>query len=282
MRIGLPHVAPGSTFHVMSHKPNLLWGIALSVTLLTAACGKNDGEAQVAVATATSGSTVSGAVEPEPEPESESEPDAEDPYRGRTVTFTYESDEGWTYAGDFGLPVASADFIKDIASSPPGTARITGSVAVPLDDPAFDTTNPGRPNGPSLTPEITVIYEVNDDAPNLRGRQCRVETGIRSAAGDGTYYVPEGFYKVPFEGANVICRTNPPQDRPETLTTEDTPEAAVDDFIATIEAEEPVTEIELGDCVFFIYPDNRVVAADYQHNAEKPFECPGSIKVTNN
>ena len=77
---------------------------------------------------------------------------------GRTVTFSFTDSAGWTYQGTFQLPMVRISLSKNITSSAPGTAVViahvtTSTVALPA---TFPDTNPGRPNGPTVTPTYYV------------------------------------------------------------------------------------------------------------------------------
>jgi hypothetical protein len=124
-----------------------------------------------------------------------------------------------------------------------------------------------------------VIYKVTADLA-INSRQCRIEGGVESAAKDGTFYVPMGYYMVPFLGRNFICKTNLPDAGGDSISSSDEPEPAVDRFIASMATAQPVIEISLDTCAFFVYPSNRVAPADYQSDADHPFKCSGRIRVT--
>lgn len=84
-------------------------------------------------------------VEAKAEAESESEE--------RQISFHMTDGDGWEYEGVLPYPEPEADFKKNIRSSPPGSAKVEASfwVEPPGEDLEFSDTNPGRPNGPTLT-----------------------------------------------------------------------------------------------------------------------------------
>jgi hypothetical protein len=191
----------------------------------------------------------------------------------RPLTFQYTDADGWEYNGTFSLPDMNLDIRKDISSSPPGKAQIAWQITLnsPLDEPRFSTTNPGRPDGPTIKPYLEFMIAIpprtiDSDVEMPPGYTGECDFILRNE-GDGIDSFPAD--------SGFRCDLNPAFDPVDgdfySHQTRDLPEAAADELVRAVRGKDPIWTVQLGECAVFVFPDGKV--------ANRPCEGTGKLQV---
>ena len=193
--------------------------------------------------------------------------------------YQIKSSEGWTYAGSLVIPNPTAFATKDISSSPPGKAKVvvtTSEVSVPAPAPIMPN-NPGRPNGPSLSPTYYAAIEYPraltsgaEGYPIGFGEQC-------SMSGNGTYDFE------PFQ-SEAACSLSSGGGTTGTSRWEEGKEEVADQLVAAINGAPQATIVlsfgKLAMCNIYIRPDNSVTYYS-RYQEECPSAQTATLSVTN-
>ena len=163
----------------------------------------------------------------------------------RTVTLNFsDPSSGWTYAGTFPLPQQSINIAKDISSSPPRMAKFSVTRnGTPVPELTFTTTNPGRPNGPSMMLKPgTFLYDLPASARTAADTPAGAGYGVLLSNVCGTDpFAPYGdgstTSTLPAQAECQAVGTGPDVDMTQNAltmeSTDDYPESIVDALVGT-------------------------------------------------
>lgn len=171
------------------------------------------------------------------------------PYSG--VKFTFLDAAGWNYSGFVRMSAGKLQVSKNIASSPPGTAKVSYDYYGPAatGNGVYHTTNDGRPDGPALTATLTsYIYPTltfsSTAAPPAGIGECVWASGSAEASG-GEF------------PAELDCRAV--GDHVTGRTTVDGAEKTVDTLVTNLRGEAPAALLEFrggqDDCRVLVRAD---------------------------
>jgi hypothetical protein len=166
------------------------------------------------------------------------------------ITIDVTDPQGWHYSDQLPYPDYAVTFSKDVSSSPPGQAVLSGSLAGSVPTPTDPTStsiqiaddNPGRPNGPTLNVTIQIAYSLkaSDAANNVDLGVCNTIAGAyQTDPNDG---FAQGF---PF-AATLRCvipalsgvSTSSPL--PSSGNSSVLPERTVDALVAELSGQQPI------------------------------------------
>jgi hypothetical protein len=171
----------------------------------------------------------------------------------RQLRFDLTLPNGWHYRGVLPFPMQTLRLVKDLASSPPGQARLQTVVqGETISSTTFYDDNPGRPNGPQLT--VTPGYF----------EYSLVGIGFVNGMTGPCEPVDNSFYL--FEPFDTGLRCNVVDGQPGLgETTNDQAEAGVDALVAAVPNQAPVYVVNLDPisraCNVFVRPDRTVERA---------------------